>query len=202
MRIKTASIALGLALVAVVAAVGLVGGGVRKAASENSDDWEVIVVPTPVVAGEHFHVYARFSGNGGLATMWLVIDDAAPIVAVQGSDEAYFSSSFRTIAHDWTVSALEPGTAHLRMYVYYEKIFPCDEPDCVPVTSFVSSEYRFSVEIERPANATSTPTPAPSPTPEPAPLAGDHNHDGRVDSRDALLILQYAAGLIDSLGGE
>ncbi len=40
---------------------------------------------------------------------------------------------------------------------------------------------------------------APSPVPTPPPLLGDADCSGHVDSRDALLVLQFEAGLLDSL---
>ena len=39
----------------------------------------------------------------------------------------------------------------------------------------------------------------PAPVPESPPLLGDADCNGRVDSRDALLVLQYEAGLLNSL---
>ena len=51
---------------------------------------------------------------------------------------------------------------------------------------------------------TSTPTPRPptvTPTPTSAPRGGDVNGDGRVNSIDAAIILQYAAGLLPSPPG-
>lgn len=49
------------------------------------------------------------------------------------------------------------------------------------------------------ATATRTPTHTPTRTPTPSAVAGDVNCDGRVDSIDAALLLQYGAGLLTTL---
>lgn len=46
---------------------------------------------------------------------------------------------------------------------------------------------------------TPTPTPTPTGTPTPAALHGDANADGRINSIDAAIILQFTAGLVSSL---
>ena len=49
------------------------------------------------------------------------------------------------------------------------------------------------------ATVTSTPTTTPSPSPTPEKPCGDVNSDGEVTSLDALLILQFVAGFLDSV---
>ncbi len=196
MRIR--SVGYGLALATVAVAMG-VFGGTSEVLSGNVGEWEIIVQPNDVVAGKDFHVFARYTDDGGQGSLSLFVETEEgeeAIVALESPQKYTYDSGFIQLANSWTLEALEPGTQQLRVYVYYENFLLCDEfmaePTCEYFTSFVSDEHTFTVEIE----------PAPKATPtDPERLVGDVNGDGQVDSVDAALILQYAAGLLPNLGG-
>ena len=65
-----------------------------------------------------------------------------------------------------------------------------DPPTETPTPSLTSTPTR---------TATRTPTRTPTHVPPPASIPGDANCDGNMNSLDALAILQFSAGLIDSL---
>jgi hypothetical protein len=165
------------ALIAAIAAVGLLAG-TSPVASDEGGEWKVVVLPEAVQAGEEFHVYARFDaapGVGlGLPTLRLTVDDESPLVELKSEESLYLDSLFSSISFNWRLTALSPGIAHIRARVIYEK-----------GTHFVSSDHEFSVEVE------------PGP---PAAVRGDINGDGVADALDALLILQHTAGLLDLEG--
>lgn len=176
---------LGVATLVLAAAAGAQGGAATPIAAQQGGSWS-IVVPDTIVEGEAFEVSAGFSGpGGGLPALSLhVVPGSESLVEVTSEKTVYFPSSFISVDNTWKLTALEAGTAELRAYINYEKAFPCEpEPDCIPVMSFVGEEETFSVEI--------------LPAEEAPPQPGDVNEDGVVDSRDALLILQYDAGLIE-----
>ena len=69
--------------------------------------------------------------------------------------------------------------------------------------SFAGAAYVFDLLLPKPTptpcSPEGCPTATPTITPTPAPLPGDATCDGRVDSIDAALVLQFNAGLLGSL---
>lgn len=181
MSVRRATLLGNVLAVAVVVAGAL--GGTPSLRAAQGGSW-VVEAPELVVEGEEFEVYVSFGGPpGGLPSLSLYIQDGSePLVQLKSEETVYNPSSGTGISNTWTLTALQDGAAELRAYVYYEKFFPCEEPCGPPVMSFVGESYEFSVEI--------------APQEEPPALLGDVNADGAVDSRDALLILQYGAALI------
>jgi hypothetical protein len=98
---------------------------------------------------------------------------------------------------EWTLRALRPGSATLTVTGKFEKyscygptataVAATAIPTCVPLT-FV---YITSPELAITVTAEATPVPTPVP-----PMAGDADCDGAVTSKDAAVVLQYAAGFL------
>jgi murein DD-endopeptidase MepM/ murein hydrolase activator NlpD len=69
-----------------------------------------------------------------------------------------------------------------------------DPPPDTPASTPQPSSTATSTTTPSP-----TPTPTPSPTPTPRPIYGDANCDRQVSSVDATVLLQYSAGLVQTL---
>ncbi len=138
-------------------------------------------VGPPCATGRHIHFQIRKDGAG--------------------------SGILQAVICGWTVGA-DSGLARNGV-TYYPKLSAtapianayCPAGDPVPATE-TSTPEATATNTSTPTNTptptpTSTPTPTPSPTP--LPLYGDANCDLHVSSVDATVLLQYSAGMVETL---
>ena len=105
----------------------------------------------------------------------------------------------------WTVGA-DGGISRNGLTYYPDKsgaapVFNAYCPAGDPVIPTATlTETTLPSETPTPTSTpTPSPTPTPTPTPTPLPLRGDANCDLRVNAIDATVLLQYSAGLLQTL---
>jgi hypothetical protein len=142
--------------------------------------WAITIQPIEIEPGEGFAVRATAFGQGGIPKYVIHLDDTDPPVLRLDSPASMNTNTLGTEV-SWQLTALRPGTQTLTVTVDYEKQVCTDPED--PKTCHYQFFYDESPEIKIlvPANP------------------GDANCDGTVNSLDAAVVLQYAAGIIDTL---
>lgn len=153
---------------------------VGPAYGENtSPEWSFTVSPENPEVGNLVEV--TFSPHAesplGVTSVYLEDDGPTPVLALEETTGVYDARL--------TLRALRPGTATLSIYGFLEKtVCPGEPMPCFPYGFYAASPtvtIHVSGEVK---------------------VCGDVNLDGAATSVDALLILQLAAGRIDSLPNE